>query len=153
VKRKLSYIFPAVMLLLYMAAGVGYGVHTCKGEGITSVSILVKESGCEGHSHSMDKQCCKDSCCDAKSGGCHTSEESAKGCCDTELHQLADGYEVAKQLSNIQMSLIPLPAGILASADIISDKSLAGSYLNLDEGDPPGHYTKEYLSYISVWRL
>lgn len=152
-KRKLTYIFPAVMLLLYMAAGVGYGVHTCKGEGITSVSILVKESGCEGHGHSMAKQCCKDSCCDEKSGGCHTSGKPEKGCCNTELHQLADGYELAKQLSNLQISLIPLPAGILASADIINNDYFAGKSLSLAEGEPPGHFAKEYLSYISVWRL
>jgi len=141
------------MLLLYMAAGVGYGVHTCKGEGITTVSILVKESGCEGHSHSMEKQYCKDSCCDAKSGGCHTSEKSAKGCCNTELHQLTDDYEVSKQLSSLQISLIPMPAGILASADIINNNYFAVRSLSFAEGEPPGHFTKEYLSYISVWRL
>lgn len=100
------------MLLFYMAAGVGYGVHTCRGEGITSVSILVKESGCEGHSHTM-----------------------------------------AKQLSNLQINLIPLPAGILASADLTSNNYLAQRSLSFAEGEPPGHFTKEYLSYISVWRL
>lgn len=141
------------MLLFYMAAGVGYGVHTCRGEGITSVSILVKESGCEGHSHTMAKACCSDGCCDEKSGCSHTSEGSGKGCCNTELHQLADGYEMAKQLSNLQINLIPLPAGILASADLTSNNYLAQRSLSFAEGEPPGHFTKEYLSYISVWRL
>ena len=141
------------MLMFYMAAGVGYGVHTCKGEGITSVSILVKESGCEGDNHSMAKQCCQDSCCDEQSGSCHTSEKSTEGCCSTELHQLADGYEVAKQFSSLQISLIPLPAGILASADVINNNYFAGRLLSVSEGEPPGHYAKEYLSYISVWRL
>lgn len=70
------------MTLLYLAAGLGYGLHICDSEGSVTPLIMLEDTSCESvHDHSHHHHCSGD-----HTSGCH----SEGSCCHTEVYQLKD---------------------------------------------------------------
>lgn len=143
--RHLRNITISMMTMLYLAAGLGYGLHICESEGSVTPLIMLEDTSCESvHDHSHHHHCSGD-----HTSGCH----SEGNCCHTEVYQLKDIYEAVTSFQIEQPSELLLPIALLGGIDL-DYLALSPSLSDeLVEYDPPEPLSESFHSLNSVWRL
>ncbi|MCK9304462.1 MAG: hypothetical protein PHP30_00920 [Bacteroidales bacterium] len=151
-------IIPALTLLLfYLMAASGFGIHECRTRGTIDVLPVIYGNGCEDiHKDHSEASGCNGGCCSSSD---ITAAESSEGghtdeCCTTEVHKLGCDYESSQQLTiSPEKSLELIHLFLATLSDYLSDTLFPwiDSSCSLTESPPPvkcGTY-----SYISQWRL
>ncbi len=145
-KSAIKYIIPSLLVILYITASIGIGVHKCDKDGTSTVVLLLKDASCEDvHQHSHINTCNGATTC--------SPEHHDHNCCHTEIHHIEQGYDVTNLtiVSTIQYSNL--------ISDIESCQSLFNSYINYFDsseflyGGPPLLHQKNSHSYLAQWRL
>lgn len=143
--RNISLI---TLLLLYISAGLGYGLHICSDDGSVTPLLMIQDATCENvHDHVHYSH---HSGCD---GGCTNHGGEGEGCCHTEVFHLEDIYEktVPAKVEHPVISLLPVISGVnqgLSSLTAISEE-----VVTYPEFLPPESIRGDLYTLISVWRL
>lgn len=150
--KLLKNITLTIMILLYIVAGLGYGLHTCSSDGTVTPIIMVQDASCEsihGHSHSHS-DCCDQEC---STDSLEHSSNEENNCCETDVYKIKEVYEASLPLQIEQLFEYIVALNPFSESDL--SISLYTAYLNLKIPDdsPPEALPDDYHSLISVWRL
>lgn len=140
--RNISFI---TLLLLYISAGLGYGLHKCSVDGSITPVLMIHEASCERvHSHSHSSDC---------SGQCSSHDCSHGGCCHTEVFQLDDNYDAIASFQIEQPTEFLLHILLLNNINTLDFSDPSEDLICFSEYSPPEPVPDSFQSKISVWRL
>lgn len=137
--RKLSIPF---VIVIYLMAFLGFGVHTCSTSGTQDLILLVGDVSCEEiHHHHHTHSCDHSDCGDHHHDG---------NCCHTEVYEVSD-----EQTSEIQLAVsAPLPMTLInrcRQSDFV--KSVTKEETGLELITPPLTIFAPDLASISLLRI
>lgn len=148
--RLLKNITISIMTLLYLTAGLGYGLHICKSDGSVTPLIMIKDASCESvHDHSHQSHSHHDQCSSGHSSDC----QDEGGCCHTDVYQITDSYNAVASFQIEQPSELLLPIALLNGVTLDYIALSSDSEVALPEYSPPESIPDSFHSLISVWRL
>ncbi len=145
-KRIISHIFMAPVIMLYLLSYVGFGVHTCTCNNTRDFFLLLGDVSCENiHSHSHNSECCSGT-------ECHHCTQHDDGCCSTEVIVLDDVQDSETPLFISAPSYVALAEFVVP--ETINFGSAAPSLgSSCDLPLPPLIHFDSYLPLFSQWRL
>ncbi len=143
-QKIVKQILSILILVTYMIASIGFGVHECSDNGTKNVLIINSNKSCSDiHDHnSCDSNCC-------------SSGKHSKNCCSTEIHHLDLDYDITEidsenYLSFSQELVLSSLFAENSSPKAIVDCSL---YSEFKHGPPVYLQTNQILAALSQWRL
>ena len=140
--RNISLI---TLILLYISAGLGYGLHICSEEGSVTPVLMIQDATCENvHDHTHHQGCV---------GECTSKDNHSDGCCHTEVYQLEDKYETTTSVQIEQPTELLLSVALLSNTGRIALNNLSEEFRPIPEYSPPELVPSNFYSLISVWRL
>lgn len=137
-------ILSLLVLVAYMLASTGFGIHECSNKGTKHILLIVSDRSCEQiHDH-----------CSCNSNSCSTSKQS-NNCCSTEIYHLDFGYDITEASANSsltnELKVIDFPEFAL-SISCNTGHSIQTT-LGYRDGPPVYCNTHQILASLAQWRL
>lgn len=146
-KRVLRPSLTITLLIFYIMASFGIGVHECSASGTVSIRVFASSKSCDAI-HTICN--CKHHHHDGLAEHQHHSQK----CCHTTIHQLTQDYDFfQRDFKFNQVKIFDFTSNYIASS--FSEVSLSSSTLALCNRYSPPPLVKERdpYSYHSQWRL
>lgn len=154
-KKIFTYVFPTILVFVYLLSYVGFGIHTCTCSGTTDVILLFNNLSCERihtHIHLSHHQCENE---EHHHHECDHHDDGEAECCHTRILVLTDAQDHRSQNDLINVEYQTLEHSFFIAGDFLA-QSLPSDYClsnNYSLAPPPLIYGKGALSRISQWRL
>lgn len=146
-KRVLKPLLTISLLIFYIMASFGIGVHECSASGTVNIRIFASSKSCDA----IHTIC---SCKHHHHDGLPEHQHHTTKCCHTTIHQLTNDYDIS-QLT-FKFSQIPvlnfIPEFISSFSNEFSSDELLIAFYNGYTPPPLIKETDPY-SYHSQWRL
>ena len=146
-KRVLKPSLTIVLLIFYIMASLGIGVHECSASGTVNIRLFASSKSC----NAIHTIC---SCKHHQHDGMSEHQHHSQKCCHTTIHQLTQDYDVSHHDFKFnQVKFFDFISNNIASFS--TGVSLDNAKLALCKSFTPPPLIKELdpYSYHSQWRL
>ena len=146
-KRVLRPSLTITLLIFYIMASFGIGVHECSASGTVSIRVFASSKSCDA----IHTIC---NCKHHHHDGMPEHQHHSKKCCHTTIHQLTQDYDVSHpDFKFNQVKIFDFTSNYITS--LLSEVSAKSANLALCNRYSPPPLVKETdpYSYHSQWRL